>query len=120
MDTSGRAGEAEEAFDRIARRFLGEPGVTEGTGFGSNPGLRVGGRIFAMVSRGGLVVKLPKERVDELVASGAAERFDAGKGRPMKEWITVSLRDGRRWNGLAAEAFEFVAGRSPDPRRASR
>ena len=36
------------SFDAIANELLGEPGVDEGTGFGNNPGLRVGGKIFAM------------------------------------------------------------------------
>ena len=83
--------------------------MTEGTGFGSNPGLRVAGKIFAMVSRGKLVVKLPAERVDQLVADGVATRFDAGKGRPMKEWASVPAKHSRRWSRLATEALEFVA-----------
>jgi TfoX/Sxy family transcriptional regulator of competence genes len=99
----------EKAFGRIAARFVGTPGVTEGTGFGANPGLRVGGKIFAMISRGELVVKLPAERVDELVGSGVATRFDAGKGRPMKEWVSVPAKHRRRWAKLATEALEFVA-----------
>ena len=40
-------------------------------------------------SSGEFVVKLPKGRVDALVASGAGERFDANRGRPMKEWLEV-------------------------------
>jgi hypothetical protein len=98
-------------FERIAGRFLGEPGVSQGTGFGSNPGLRVEGKVFAMLARGDLVAKLPKERVDELVAADTAERFDAGKGRPMREWARVPPRRHDAWEGLAAEAFRFVAGR---------
>jgi hypothetical protein len=99
---------AEEAFDRIASGFRGRPGVTEGTGFGSNPGLRVGGRIFAMLSRGSLVVKLPAGRVGEIVGSGIAEPFDAGKGRPMKEWAAIPPGSVEQWEGIAQEAFEFV------------
>jgi TfoX/Sxy family transcriptional regulator of competence genes len=86
--------------------------VSEGTGFGSTPGLRVGGKIFAMLARGQLVAKLPKDRVDELVESGVGSRFDAGKGRPMKEWVSVPIRHQRRWTQLAEEALAFVIRRS--------
>jgi len=99
---------AERRFERLAQRFLSDPAVSRGTGFGSNPGLRVRGKIFAMLRNGDLVVKLPKEEVDELVASGAGVRFDAGKGRPMKEWVLVSSRASRRWATLAQRALTFV------------
>ena len=82
--------------------------MTSGTGFGNSEGLRVSGKIFAMLVRGELVVKLPKGRVDELVDAGAARRFDAGKGRPMKEWASVSASASRRWRGLVEEARSFV------------
>src|SRR5262249_5810705 len=96
-------------FRDIAKAHLEEPDVTEGTGFGSTPGLRVGTKIFAMLGRGELVVKLPKGRVDELVAAGAARRFDPrGDGRLMKEWAAVPISDRRRWRGLVAEALAFV------------
>ncbi|MBF6604026.1 MAG: MmcQ/YjbR family DNA-binding protein [Chloroflexi bacterium] len=86
--------------------------MTPGTGFGSNPGLRVGGRIFAMLVRDRLVVKLPKERVDELVDSGAAIRFDAGKARPMREWaMAIQPVNDLDWDRLATEAHSYVAGR---------
>jgi len=103
-------GDARGAFDSIEERFRRAPRVTAGTGFGSNPGLRVGGKIFAMLSNNALVVKLPAARVDELVEQHVAERFDAGKGRPMREWATVSTEHGAQWDDLAAEAFEFVGG----------
>jgi hypothetical protein len=62
---------AKELFERIGARLLADPRVSEGTGFGSTPGPRVGGRVFAMLSQeGALVVKFPKDRVDDLVASG--------------------------------------------------
>ena len=102
---------AEERFASIAELELLVPGVTAGTGFGSNPGLRISARIFAMVVSGELVVKLPKGRVDELVAAGVARRFDAGKGRPMKEWASVDVAMSRRWRALVREARAFVGSR---------
>jgi hypothetical protein len=85
------AGEARELFERITSGFMSDPTVSQGTGFGSSPGLRVGGRIFAMLAGGALVVKLPKDRVDQLVASGVGARFDPGHGRVMREWVTVPM-----------------------------
>jgi len=98
----------EQLWEPIASDQLAKRGVTSGTGFGTSEGLRVSGRIFAMLVRGELVVKLPRERVDELVDSGAARRFDAGKGRPMKEWASVPASASRRWRGLVEEARTFV------------
>jgi hypothetical protein len=99
--------QAEQRFEQLAVRFLADPKVTEGTGFGSSPGLRTTGKIFAMLVNSELVVKLPKARVDQLVASGTGGRFDPGHGRLMKEWATVAL-DSESWERLAAEALQFV------------
>jgi hypothetical protein len=100
----------ERLFRRLASRYVADPSVTQGTGFGSRPGLRLGTKVFAMLGGDGeLVVKLPKERVDALVASGAGARFDPRRdGRLMKEWVTVPASRGRQWGRLVGEAFEFV------------
>jgi len=100
--------DAEARYSEITAAYRGRAGVTEGTGFGSNPGLRVGGKIFAMLVRGELVVKLPAARVTELVEAGRASAFDAGKGRPMREWASVPVAHAGRWDALVAEAFGFV------------
>lgn len=58
----------------------------EGKGFGSGA-LKVSGRIFAMMTpKGQFVVKLAKQRVDELVSAGDGERFDPGRGRPGSDY----------------------------------
>jgi hypothetical protein len=104
--------EAEERFEQVATRFLADASVTGGTGFGSSPGLRVEGKIFAMLAKGELVVKLSKNRVDQLVAAGSARRFDPGRGRLMKEWAAVSLAAADDWERLVDEALRFVGRRS--------
>jgi hypothetical protein len=95
-------------FEAAVEPFSGDPRVTGGTGFGSSPGRRVDGRIFAMLVRDELVVKLPRQRVDALVGSGSARWFDAGKGRPMREWAAVAITDAPAWPELVAEAYAFV------------
>lgn len=86
--------------------------VGEGKGFGSTGQLKVDGKIFAMLVKGKLVVKLPRDQVDALVDSGEGERFDAGKGKPMREWFALSPTSNKRWLALANEAMEFVGGKS--------
>jgi SEC-C motif len=56
----GRVSDPAAAFAAIAERLRCEAGVSEGTGFGANAGLRVDGKIFAMLVRGELVVKWPE------------------------------------------------------------
>ncbi len=65
------------------------PGAAGGRRFGSEA-LRVGGSIVAMVVQGRVVLKLPQERVAELVARGDGAVFDGGRGRPMREWVALT------------------------------
>lgn len=102
---------AETRYAELVKRFADRPKVshvTEGKGFGSTGQLKVDGRIFAMLVRGELVVKLPRARVDELVEGGQGRNFDAGKGTPMREWFVLSSTSRRPWTPLAQEAFAFV------------
>jgi hypothetical protein len=101
-------GSSEALFDSVVDRYSDDPRVTGGTGFGSSPGRRVDGRIFAMLVRGALVVKLPRQRVDVLVGAGMASWFDAGKARPMREWASIGVAHSAIWPDLVAEAYDFV------------
>jgi hypothetical protein len=99
----------EERYAALVEALLDLPNVTQsGSGFGSSA-LKTGGRIFAMLVRDQLVVKLPAPRAAALIASGAAGPFDANKGRPMKEWLTVRSSTLEDWLAMAREAREFVA-----------
>ncbi len=104
---------ASPAFDKLAAELLAEGGVEDGSqsgrrGFGSN-GLKVAGKLFAMPVKGRLVLKLPRDRVAALVASGSGEFFDPGHGRLMREWIALDLPE-REWKSLAREARDYVKG----------
>jgi len=99
----------EERYTTIVEALLSDSDVTQSKMFGSS-GLSIGGKVFAMLVKGKLVVKLPKPRVDALVASGDGERFDPRHdGRLMKEWLSVEPTSEEEWLPLAREAMEFVA-----------
>jgi hypothetical protein len=74
------------------------------------PCLRIDGGFFATFDRknGHAVVKLPAERVAELVATGAALPF-APAGRTFREWAAIPPSDSASWPGLLEEALSFVA-----------
>ena len=103
-----------ERFAEVVVALRTEPGVTppsEGKSFGGS-GLKVRDKLFAMLVRDRLVVKLPRGRVDALVASGDGERFDPRRnGQVMKEWLVVEPASGQDWLALAREAMTFVEGR---------
>ena len=103
--------EVPAAFQPVARLFEGRAGVTLGPGWGAgNVVLKRGAKIFVMMIGQDFVAKLPRERVGELVASGAGVQFDPRRdGRVMKEWIVVSPDRARQWPKLADEAFAFAS-----------
>jgi hypothetical protein len=115
MDAPAAGGPAlspEDRFADLVDEFAGLDGVTPpsgGSGFGRSA-LRFRRKIFAMFVRGRLVLKLPAARVDELVASGAGLHFDANKGIPMKEWLSLDPDSDQDWVALAREALTFAGG----------
>ena len=109
----------DERYAEVVEALLGNSNVTQASEvagsrkgmFGSSGRLKTSDRIFAMLVRGKLVVKLPRQRVDMLVVSGEGERFDPGHGRLMKEWFVCGPGLEREWLALAREALSYVASR---------
>jgi hypothetical protein len=100
----------EDRYQDLVEEFAAVDGVEPpdgGSGFGRGA-LRYRRKIFAMFVRGQLVLKLPRRRVDELVADGHGERFDANKGTPMKEWFSLAPDSVLPWPALAQEALDFA------------
>jgi TfoX/Sxy family transcriptional regulator of competence genes len=80
--------------------------VTRGSMFGSQ-GLRTGKKFFAVWWHEQLVLKLPPERLRELVGAGTAQPFEPMEGRPMNGWVVVD--PAADWPALTEEAHRFVA-----------
>jgi hypothetical protein len=98
-------------FESLCDEYTGVNGVTVpegGSGFGSNA-IKINKSIFAMLVNDRLVVKLPAGRVADLISSGDGLPFDAGKGKPMKEWVGLTVDDDA-CRVLVAEAMAFVGG----------
>ena len=100
-------------YAAVIEALAGVPGVsydppdTGRRSFGEGA-LKVEGKIFAMMSQGRFVVKLPRQRVEALVGSGDGARFDPGHGRPMCEWLSLEPDSSLDWLDLAREALDFV------------
>lgn len=99
-----------DRYHALVEKMVDRPDVMYGEtnkGFGSSA-LKVHGKIFAMVVGGKFTVKLPRQRVDALVASGDGTRMDTGSGHPMKEWLCIAAESPLDWTILAEEALKFV------------
>lgn len=97
---------AAQLFSEVKDHFSADFSIALGKMFGAE-GLKIDGKVFAMHVKGNLIVKLPAQRVDELIALGVGVRFDPGHGRLMKEWIQIAPGKAD-WTDLSVEARSFV------------
>jgi len=99
-------------WDLATELQASDPRIVEGTIMNGRC-LRVGKEFLALVDYkgSGLVVKLPKARVTELIEQEAGKPFAPAK-KPFKEWLSVPKPDKRRWRALLKEGASFVAKRA--------
>jgi len=100
---------SETLFWKLAAELRAEdPRIVEGSIMNGRC-LRVGKEFLALVDYkgSGLVVKLPKARVDALIEAGVGRPFSPA-GRVFKEWLSVPKPDRRRWLGLLREGIAFA------------
>jgi hypothetical protein len=100
----------EALFWDLVEPMYTDPAVQRSTMMGL-PCVRLDGRFFASLDRRteALLVKLPRERVGQLIADGVGEPF-APAGRAFREWVAIPKPDRRRWQRLLAEARDHAAG----------
>jgi hypothetical protein len=98
----------EVLFWDLADALLQLPTITRSTMMGY-PCLRQSGAFFACIERatGYLIVKLPEDRVQEMVGSGRAIPF-APNGRIFREWAAFPRLNRELWTTMLDEALEFA------------
>jgi TfoX/Sxy family transcriptional regulator of competence genes len=101
--------DARELYDGLTDDLLYDPAVGRSTMMGY-PCVRRAGRFFASFDTraAALVVKLPPDRVVELIADGTGEPF-APNGRVFREWVSIPDPEPGVWEQMLAEARDFAA-----------
>jgi hypothetical protein len=113
---SGRPGgdEARALYEELTDDLLYDPAIGRATMMGY-PCVRLAGKFLASWDERAdqRVVKLPRQRVSELVDAGQGLPF-APAGKVFREWVALPEPDRTLWTHLLAEAVEFARG-SLDP-----
>ena len=99
-----------DEFWDAASALLGEGLLEEGTIMGGACARTPSGQFVAMPHHkgAGLVVKLDRSRVDELIEQGEGRSF-APAGKIFREWVLVERHDEALWPQLLRESVAFVS-----------
>jgi TfoX/Sxy family transcriptional regulator of competence genes len=98
---------ADETWRDLTGRLLAsDPRIALKHAF-SSPGLRFDDKIFAMLVKGELVVKLAAGRCEELASDGRCRPFTMGR-REMREWAVIGPEREFEWDALADEALAYA------------
>jgi hypothetical protein len=97
-----------DLYDELTDDLLYDPAIGRATMMGY-PCVRLAGRFLACydTKEGCLVLKLPRERVTELVDSGQGDPF-APAGKVFHEWVSIPTGDPELWRILLTEAADFA------------
>jgi hypothetical protein len=97
-----------DLYDELTDDLLYDPAIGRATMMGY-PCVRLAGRFLASYEDKAhcLVVKLPRERVTELVANGHGTPF-APAGKVFREWVSIPTADRNLWQTVLAEAVDFA------------
>ena len=95
------------AWSAIAAVEMKRQRVTARKMFGAE-GLQIGGKVYATLYKGELVLKMPEAKVGALVRAGSAKPFEPGIGRTMREWVAFGGTTAD-WPSLVDEARKFVS-----------
>ncbi len=99
-----------DMYDEIKQHFSKIDDVVVNSGKGSQ-GIKYGKKMFAMFSKGDLLVQLSPSRVTELVETGEADAFDPGTGKFMKDRVLIPVSKKSSWISLCEESMRYAMGK---------
>lgn len=101
-------GGARALYEALTEDLLYDPAIGRATMMGY-PCVRFAGRFLASYDDKleGLVVKLPRNRVAELISEGSSAPF-APAGKVFREWVSILTVDRSLWQRQLAEAVDFA------------
>ena len=96
------------SYQTIADKLSREPGVEISTMMGS-PCLRYNGNFMAMMfdKADSLIIKVPAERVNELIVEGFGNEFNFTKKR-FKEWVLIPIEFVDKYENYIREALSYA------------
>jgi hypothetical protein len=94
---------SEESWLKVKEHLLKIDDVKE-----MGESLKIKKKMFAFLKEGNLVVKLPKNRVTELISSEVGLPYDPGNGKIMKEWVIIPLDLSDKWIDFTLESKDFA------------
>ncbi len=99
----------EKIYDEIAAQLANQPGVVRAKMFGM-PSVKINGNAFIGFEKGEMVFKLRGDSHKKALGAAGAHLFDpSGRGRPMKEWVSLPASASALWTDLADEALAYVS-----------
>ncbi len=92
-----------DVYAEVKAHFANDLEVEVRKGKGAQ-GIKRGGKMFVMFMKGDLIVKLPKNRVNEVINTGDGKPFDPGTGKPMKKRVLIPANKRDTWIKYSIEA----------------
>jgi len=94
----------EDEWVKVKEHFLKISGVQK-----QGESIKTKKKMFAMLNKSEkFILKLPKERVQELLSAGEGKPYDPGNGKIMKEWVIIPMEVKDQWIDLTSEAMKFA------------
>ncbi len=99
---------ARDLYDEVTDDLLYDPAIGRATMMGY-PCVRLAGQFLASYDDKArrLVVKLPRDRVRELIEDGDGDPF-APAGKVFREWVAITVIDRNLWQSVLAESVDFA------------
>lgn len=96
-----------EIYKELTDHFANDNKIAVNSGKGAQ-GIKYNKKMFIMFYKGDLVIKLPPERIKQLINSEEGLPFDPGTGKPMKDRVLISRSKKNLWISLSEESKKYV------------